>query len=663
MKRFISLFMIMIIAVGALIGCGSKSVKPPLTAEYCIGKNYSLVESSFHGAGFINVSKIALEDLELNESSKADIIKQVYIDGKSTYTTVDAFSPTSMVVIEYHSIKTIHAPISSNDAKNKDVGDIFQMFKDIGFNDVTTKDVYDLDPDIFDAEFENETLINDVSIFDTNDKFPMNANISIIRHLPYKKYTVQMHIDFIENLIFNKYNVNLLLDEQKQHTLEHGVDMDYNFRLTEGKHTFVFENVNSSSVIGQATIDVKSDIDAAYKISCHSDKITVQTIYLDAKTTLVENEAKMMSSEIEFIGTNYSSVVASIKELGFTNIKEVPVYDIIFGITQPGSTKSVYIGGTNNYKRGDVFSNDVEIIVTYSLRYDEDPANKTIELETSNSQTYKTEKYANISFSIPSTWDSKLVENERMLYFPAVKEITGFIQCSFNKSKIGSVNQAEAKLLLEGAIDGLVDMLQEKAGDTQVRSTDYLKYGNQYAVRVCCYSNISDNEINDDTQMVTDTVVILFADGFTELSALFTPTEYEGTYKGEIEKVLSSITVIDDVSTPASELSDEDKKAIDLAASEIIVGLVINDINDLLKEEVITGYSINQKTGFVNFNMSSDLILMSEDERQVWLDAINNALYSQIAGADVPYTRFRYFVGGTVIAENKMFDPYSVKLQ
>lgn len=655
--------MILVFAVGTLTACGSKLIKPPLAGEYCIGRDYELVESSFAGAGFTNISKTALEDLGVTEYGKAGTLKQISIDGKSNYSTEDTFSPESMIVIEYHSMKTIIAPISSNDVKSKDVEAVAQLFKDTGFNNVAIKDVYDLDPDTFDAEFENEVLIDGVSIFDTDDKFLINANISIIHHLPYKKYTVQMNIDFIENLIFNKYDVNLLIDGKKQHTLKHGTDADYIFRLTDGEYTFTFESSDSSSVKGQAIIDVKSDVDASYKISCSSDKVAVQTIFIDAKKDLAENESKIMSTERGFIGANYNNVVTSLKELGFTNIKEVPIYDIILGITKPGSTKSVSIGGTNSYKRGDVFTTDIEIIVKYSLHVDDDPAKKSSESITSGNQTYRTETYARINFNIPSSWDSKLEGDGRMLYYPAVKETTGFIQCNFMESEIGNVNEAEAKLLLKGGIDGLVSMLQDKVGITQVKSTNYLKLGNQHAVRVCCYVDTKDNDINNDTKMVFDVVMVLFSDGFSEITAIFTPTEYEGTYKSEIEKVLSSVVTIDKVETSTTEFSNEDKKAIELASSKIIIELVIQDINDILGERVITDYSINQRTGYVSFNMTYDFTIMNKQQQQIWLDSINKVLYTQIVGADVPYTRYRYFIGETEIAENKTSDPYSVKLK
>lgn len=218
----------------------------------------------------------------------------------------------------------------------------------------------------------------------------------------YKKYTVQMHIDFIGNLLFSKYDVDILLDGVTQYTLEHGTNADYTFSLKEGTYTFTFVKAGSSSVKGETTIDVKSDVDASYKIYCYNDKVSVETEYLDAKNILGDNEAKIMYSETNFIGVNYKDVVAQLKELGFTNIKEISVYDIIFDITEPGSTKDVSIGGSHDYKRGDVFIKDTEIIVTYSMR-DDDLANKptTTEPGDPTPSTQSTPNVSSINVNFP----------------------------------------------------------------------------------------------------------------------------------------------------------------------------------------------------------------------------------------------------------------------
>jgi lipoate-protein ligase A len=93
----------------------------------------------------------------------------------------------------------------------------------------------------------------------------------------------------------------------------------------------------------------------------------------DPGDPLEENEAKVLSSESSFIGQNYEAVIETLQGWGFTNIVAVPVYDIVWNITQPGSTKDVKIAGVDNYKSGDVFLKDVEIVITYSMRVGDDP--------------------------------------------------------------------------------------------------------------------------------------------------------------------------------------------------------------------------------------------------------------------------------------------------
>ena len=85
------------------------------------------------------------------------------------------------------------------------------------------------------------------------------------------------------------------------------------------------------------------------------------------------NKVDVMNSESYFIGKNYEEVVEMLQDWGFINIETVPVYDIIWDITEPGSTKDVTINGSDKFINGDVFDKDVLVIVTYSMRDDDDP--------------------------------------------------------------------------------------------------------------------------------------------------------------------------------------------------------------------------------------------------------------------------------------------------
>jgi hypothetical protein len=182
---------------------------------------------------------------------------------------------------------------------------------------------------------------------------------------------------------------------------------------------------------------------------------------------------------------------------------------------------------------------------------------KLLQSNSSSGPTFKTEDYARISFNIDSSWDNELANDGRMLYYPDVEEFTGFIQCSFLETEIeiGSVSEQIAKTLLDGGMDGMMNDLNNPVE----MSRKHFKIGNRYAVRASFYSDVTDNDINDDTQMVLDAVVVLFDDGMALLVAIFTPTEYEETYKDVIETTLSSVKVnislTPSSSTPASASS------------------------------------------------------------------------------------------------------------
>lgn len=89
---------------------------------------------------------------------------------------------------------------------------------------------------------------------------------------------------------------------------------------------------------------------------------------------LGENEVKVLNSESTFVGKDYEDVVSKLQDWGFINIETVAVYDIFWGITKPGTTKTVSIDGSRDFKSGSIFYKDVTIIITYSMPMDDDPA-------------------------------------------------------------------------------------------------------------------------------------------------------------------------------------------------------------------------------------------------------------------------------------------------
>lgn len=376
MKKLVALITAVILLLG-LCSCGDGAIKIPNSSIYYMGRDYSLVTSELTEAGFTNISTEILDDLTSQSSLSDGSVESISVDGKTEFEAKERFLPDAPITITYHIIPKLCPPISSGEIQDISFTDIGQKFTDSGFTNVKVREEYDLDPDNLQSEYKNEVKINGNTSFTTADSVPFDSDIEVICHLPYEKYSVTVEIDFIPNLIFSKYDVVLSVDGQDKGTLTHGQDYTYTDILKEGKHTLKFRNSNSSSVTGEVTLDVTSELDAMYQISCYSGSIDVKTVYVDYKTNLAEDEAKVMHSEASYKNYNYKTVVKDLQDAGFTNITATPVYDIIWGITEEESVKSVTIAGRNDFRRGDIFKKDAEIVIVYHMSYEDDPANQT----------------------------------------------------------------------------------------------------------------------------------------------------------------------------------------------------------------------------------------------------------------------------------------------
>lgn len=187
------------------------------------------------------------------------------------------------------------------------------------------------------------------------------------------EHKVKVHIDFTENLIFSRYDVILEMGNVKER-ITHGESKDFEFNIEEGTHTLYFINADDSSIKEEISLDVKDDMEIAYKISCNSDKISVTNLYIDLDNEIAEDEVEIKTDKSEFTYKNYKDVIKKLEELGFTNIVEKPMYDIVLGWTEEGEVDNVTIDGSDSYKRGDVFKKDCEVVVSYHLKESSDPS-------------------------------------------------------------------------------------------------------------------------------------------------------------------------------------------------------------------------------------------------------------------------------------------------
>ena len=245
-----------------------------------------------------------------------------------------------------------------------------------------------------------------------------------------KKYLVKIHIDFPGNLIFSTYDVMLKNDDQDI-LINHGKNKDIELSLKEGNNKLIFVNNEDSNIKNEITLEVHSNIEIGYRISCHYNRIDIEELYLDRDEKISEDEIKIAFSKSEFTIKDKDIVINKLKEYGFTNIKENPVYDITFGLfASEKQTSSVTIDGKEDYKRGDVFKKDAEIIVSYHMKQDDDPERVKAPYDSNTAQNvdyqtviddFKKNGFTNITSKTTTTTDKNQNNKVKEIYIDLFK--------------------------------------------------------------------------------------------------------------------------------------------------------------------------------------------------------------------------------------------------
>lgn len=335
--------------------------------EY-LGQNFLDVIDDFKNLGITKIETIKIEDLSFKDLTQDGYVESVSIDDISNFQASEEILPNSKIIITYHTVKTIPMPFSAVDMKSMDYADVKASLEVAGFTSVSAKDVYDIDPDAGGPQFKTEVSINGNSSFAKEDSFPFDAPILITCHKPFEKYTIQVHVDCASNLLFSKYDIDVSFDGNKYAVLQHGTEDTYSFRVTAGDYTISFAKHNSDTICTSMVIsNVNSDVDTAYNISCHSDRVDVKEQYIDRKVTLTDNQVKLAKAASDYESKNVWDVLSELQGLGFNNIKTQIIRDAGW-LTPEESVKSISIAGQSAFKKYEIFDINSEIIIIYHMK-------------------------------------------------------------------------------------------------------------------------------------------------------------------------------------------------------------------------------------------------------------------------------------------------------
>jgi hypothetical protein len=79
-----------------------------------------------------------------------------------------------------------------------------------------------------------------------------------------------------------------------------------------------------------------------------------------------DNRLKIPKGSSNYIGSDYSTVIAELQAAGFSNVQTAVLDDLIMGwLTKDGEVESVKVGGKTTFRAGSRYTPNVPIVVTY----------------------------------------------------------------------------------------------------------------------------------------------------------------------------------------------------------------------------------------------------------------------------------------------------------
>ena len=79
-----------------------------------------------------------------------------------------------------------------------------------------------------------------------------------------------------------------------------------------------------------------------------------------------ESQSQIPVSAEEAKEIHYTELVERLKNAGFTNIKTMPIEDLVFGVlTKDGEVENITINGNSSFYKGEWFEKNSKILITY----------------------------------------------------------------------------------------------------------------------------------------------------------------------------------------------------------------------------------------------------------------------------------------------------------
>ncbi len=202
-----------------------------------------------------------------------------------------------------------------------------------------------------------------------------NDNTNDILNITSKEvnFDVNIQINCNENLLFSKYDVELYINGELVGEIKHGTSGMYTQSLPQGNNIITFANKENENVNAVVEVDIDGDINFGYILTCKSSAIEVETEFIEKLDDIGKDDLMILVDSSDYHFRLFNEVENELKQLGFTNITLEEITPDSVDSVEDGQIDSVSINGNTIYKRGDIFSKNSPVIITYFINEEEDP--------------------------------------------------------------------------------------------------------------------------------------------------------------------------------------------------------------------------------------------------------------------------------------------------
>lgn len=295
--------------------------------------DYLTVVDKLREAGFTNLT---IDEIDTEEKELDQLTKSLELNGMD-YTNEHCYIPANApIVVSYYNLK-IRMGNNSDQFVGQNYETVVTNLEESGFTNVQTEVI---NTGWAKGNSVIGVYVNNADSYDSNSLFDPDERIVV-------KYSSNDRIDIsdlVQNLSTEQYSLLQMSLKSKGFT-----------------NITTREKVTDNKVLNQLVASITINNQQFSQGDCYVQKSTPIVIEYYLLEIIIGQKSSSFTENKE---DKYSSVVSSLKDMGFTNITVYRNNDLFNGwITKEGSIESITINGRDSFEATDIFYYDTPIVI------------------------------------------------------------------------------------------------------------------------------------------------------------------------------------------------------------------------------------------------------------------------------------------------------------